>query len=63
MKRETHLTTQEKIMNMEKLGTVSALGVRPPKLMKPNNGGACRVTTYTLCDKLAGASLYLTPKT
>ena len=37
-------------MNMEKLGTVSALGVRPPKLMKPNNGGACRVTTYTLCD-------------
>ena len=42
MKRETHLTTQEKIMNMEKLGTVSALGVRPPKLMKPNNGGASR---------------------
>jgi len=55
MKRETHLTTQEKIMNMEKLGTVSALGVRPPKLMKPNNGGACRVTTYTLCDILIDA--------
>ena len=50
MKRETHLTTQEKIMNMEKLGTVSALGVRSPKPTKPNNGGACRVTTYTLCD-------------
>lgn len=43
-------------MNMAKLGTVSAGAIRPPKLTKPNNGGAYRVTSYTLCDKSGTAT-------
>ncbi|MDP2759869.1 MAG: hypothetical protein Q8O64_05605 [Sideroxyarcus sp.] len=47
-----NFTGGAKIMNMAKLGTVLAGAIRPPKLTKPNNGGAYRVTSYTLCDKL-----------
>ncbi len=49
MNQLTHLTNRRKIMNMAKLGIVSAGAIRPPKLTKPNNGGLYRVTPYTLC--------------
>jgi hypothetical protein len=49
MNRQFDLTTQEKIMNIAKLGIVSAAMNHPAKATKPNNGGLYRVIIYTLC--------------
>lgn len=38
-------------MNMAKLGTVSAGGNNFHSTTKPNNGGACGLIPYTLCEQ------------
>jgi hypothetical protein len=53
MNRQFNLTTQEKIMNIAKLGIVSAAMNHPAKATKPNNGGLYRVIIYTLCAGMA----------
>jgi hypothetical protein len=45
-----HFTGGRKIMNMAKLGTVSAAMNHPAKPSKPINHGLYKVTRYTLCD-------------
>jgi hypothetical protein len=49
MKNQLTLTGGRKIMNMGKLGTVSAAGNNFHSTTKPNSGGALKATTYTLC--------------
>lgn len=46
----TPLTELEKIMNMAKLGIVSAALNHPAKSSKPINHGLYKVTPYTLCE-------------
>lgn len=50
MNQLNHFTGGRKIMNMAKLGTVSAGAIRPSKLSKPINHGLYKVTSYTLCE-------------
>ncbi len=52
MNLQTHLTYREKIMNMAKLGIVSAAANQPAKLIKPNNGGASVVDSLYIMRQL-----------
>jgi hypothetical protein len=44
------LTVLEKIMNMQKVGIVSAALNHPAEINKPINHGLYKVTSYTLCE-------------
>jgi hypothetical protein len=58
MNQFTQLTGDRKIMNIVKLGIVSASANRSVETTKPNSGGALKATTYTLCVKRTNPSRY-----
>jgi hypothetical protein len=50
MNQQINFTGGRKMMNMQKVGTVSAAMNHPAKITKPNGIKAYRVSPYTLCE-------------